>query len=221
MGRYFIGALGLCLAISLAAACTKDPAADKAKAEVTPAQPEKKAPAAAEKLKITADTSKVGFVGAKVTAQHAGWFKDFSGEIDLVDNDPTKSRVTFDVKTASLALEETDNEKLDKHLRSPDFFDVEKYPTATFVSTTIAQGATEPGMNYTITGNLDIRGTKKSITFPAKIDVSATNVTVKSEFGINRKDFGIVYPGMPDDLIKENVLIKLDLNAKRATQPSS
>jgi polyisoprenoid-binding protein YceI len=176
MRRYLIRDLGICLAISLAAACTKDPAADKAKAEVTPAQPEKKAPAAAEKLKFSADTSKVGFVGAKVTATHAGWFKDFSGEIDLVDGDPAKSRVSFDVKTASLALEETDNEKLDKHLRSSDFFDVEKFPTATFVSTTIAPGSTETGMSHTVTGNLDIRGTKKSITFPAKIDVAPAGV---------------------------------------------
>src|SRR5688572_17301402 len=121
MRRYFVRELGLCFAISLAAACTKDPAAGKSQAEVTGAQPEQKTPATAEKLAITSESSKVGFVGAKVTAQHAGWFKDFSGEIALVDSDPSKSRVSFEVKTTSLALEETDNEKLDKHLRSPDF----------------------------------------------------------------------------------------------------
>jgi polyisoprenoid-binding protein YceI len=53
----------------------------------------------------------------------------------------------------------------------------------------------------------------KSITFPAKIQVGDEAATVQAEFAINRKDFGINYPGKPNDLIRDNVVIKLDLKA--------
>jgi polyisoprenoid-binding protein YceI len=99
------------------------------------------------------------------------------------------------------------------HLKSPDFFDVAQFPTATFTSTAIKAGA-EGGATHTVTGTLDLHGVKKSITFPATIAVGADTVSVKSEFAINRKDFNIVYPGKPDDLIKDEVLLKLDIAAK-------
>src|SRR5262249_18012830 len=98
-----------------------------------------------------------------------------------------------------------------------DFFDVAKFPSARFVSTAIKPGSDVASMNYTVTGNLEIRGITKSVTFPASISVAADAVTVKTEFDINRKDFGIVYPGMKDDLIKDNVLIRVDLRAPRKT----
>jgi polyisoprenoid-binding protein YceI len=198
------------------AACAKDPTKDSTKAEVNKAvQPETPAPESAQGLPINPMSSKVAFVGAKVTAQHSGRFEDFNGTIELVGNDPAKSKVQFEVKTASLKVDE-DLPKLEGHLKSADFFDVEKFPSATFVSTEIKPGSETPGMNFTVTGNLQIKETKKSITIPAKIDVTPNAVNVKSEFGINRKDFGIVYPGMPDDLIKDNVLIKLDLVTNRS-----
>jgi hypothetical protein len=53
------------------------------------------------------------------------------------------------------------------------------------------------------------------VTFPATIAVDDSSVSVKSEFSINRKDFGIVYAGKADDLIRDDVVIKLDLNASR------
>jgi polyisoprenoid-binding protein YceI len=91
---------------------------------------------------------------------------------------------------------------------------VEKYPKATFTSTSIKPGG-ENGATHTVTGNLDLHGVTRSITFPAKISPSADAVDVDAEFVIKRKDFGIVYPGMPDDLIKDDVLIKLKLHAKK------
>jgi polyisoprenoid-binding protein YceI len=66
-----------------------------------------------------------------------------------------------------------------------------------------------------VTGNLDLHGVKKSITFPATIKVEGDTVEVSAEFAINRKDFGIVYAGMPDDLIKDDVLMKVKLKAKK------
>jgi polyisoprenoid-binding protein YceI len=200
-------------------ACAKDPTQGKSAATVGEAKTATAAPASAETLRVGPDGSKIAFVGAKVTAQHAGHFREFAGTIALVPEAIEKSRVEFDIKVASLTIE-GGPEDLENHLRTPDFFDVAKFPSAKFVSTAIKAGSDVAGANYTVTGNLEIRGTSKSVTFPATINVGADAVQVKSEFGINRKDFGIVYPGMKDDLIKDNVLIHVDLNAPRAKRKS-
>jgi polyisoprenoid-binding protein YceI len=76
------------------------------------------------------------------------------------------------------------------------------------------------GAAYVVTGNLELHGVTKSVTFPATIDVTPSAVAVKAEFGVNRKDFGIVYPGAADDLIKDNVLLQISLTAPR-TKPGA
>ncbi|HSC89323.1 MAG TPA: YceI family protein [Polyangiaceae bacterium] len=200
-------------ALLLATGCDNEPAAGKAKAEA--AAPVEAAPAAAPaatsvKYAFSGADSAFDFTGAKVTAKHDGKFKDFSGTVDLVDGDVTKSSVKAEIKIASLSVEPA---KLQGHLLSPDLLDAEKFPTASFESTKIVAGGAS-GASHTVTGNLTLHGEKKSITFPATI-TSGDVVTVKAEFAINRKDFGIVYPGMPDDLIKDDVLIKLDIKAKK------
>ena len=60
-----------------------------------------------------------------------------------------------------------------------------------------------------------MRGQKKSITFPAVITVNPNEVGVDTEFAINRKDFGIVYAGKADDLIRDDVVIRLNLRSQR------
>lgn len=155
--------------------------------------------------------SKVEFVGAKVTGKHDGSFGKFTGKILLASGDATKSSVRAEIEMASLA---SDNEGLTGHLKSPDFFDVARFPRAVFQSTQIALGGAN-GASHTVTGNLELHGVTKSITFPASIQLAGDVTTVKTEFGINRKDFGIVYPGKTDDLIKDEVLIRLNLVAKK------
>jgi polyisoprenoid-binding protein YceI len=139
-----------------------------------------------------------------------------TGTIALVPNAVEKSRVEFEVKVSSLSVEGgPDMADLAQHLKSPDFFDVAKHPSAHFVSTAIKAKSEVAGANYTVTGNLEMHGITKSVTFPATITLDHDAVQVKTEFGINRKDFGIVYPGMKDDLIKDNVLIRVELTAPR------
>jgi polyisoprenoid-binding protein YceI len=65
------------------------------------------------------------------------------------------------------------------------------------------------GATHTVTGNLTLHGVTKSISFPAKIAVSGDRATLDSEFFINRKDFGITYPGKANDLIRDEAVIKL------------
>lgn len=207
------------LSFSIFLTACEDPAANKAKALTsnasTPAantQSVTVVPAGGEVLAVTPENSKVLFTGSKVTGKHEGGFNKFTGSINLVNGKPEDSSVNIDIETASVF---TDTDGLTKHLQTGDFFEVEKYPKASFMSTKIAPDAAKGSNSYTVTGDLELRGVKKSVTFPASITVSPTDVTVESEFAINRKDFGIVYAGKADDLIRDDVVIKLDLKTPR------
>ena len=190
-----------------------NPAANKPKASVGNAAPESNTakPAGGETLAITPDNSKVEFVAAKVTRSHNGSFKQFSGAIDLLNSDPGQSIVSISIDTSSVV---TDEDDLTHHLKTPDFFDVAKYPKATFVSTKIEPNVAN-GATHSVTGNFDLHGIKKSISFPATIQITPTNVSVNADFAINRQDFKLTYPGKADDLIKDGVVIKLTLNVPR------
>jgi polyisoprenoid-binding protein YceI len=110
-----------------------------------------------------------------------------------------------------------DDAELTNHLKTADFFDVAKYPKATFVSTKIEPDNTgAAGQAFKVLGNLELHGVKKSIAFPATIKVTPESASVEAEFAINRKDFAIVYAGKADDLIRDGVVIKLDLKVPRA-----
>jgi polyisoprenoid-binding protein YceI len=156
--------------------------------------------------------SKVEFVGAKVTGKHDGSFGAFTGTVDVVDNAIEKSTVRVEIGAATLVV---DAEKLTAHLKSPDFFDVAQYPQVRFRSTAITAGGAD-GASHTVTGNLELHGVTKAITFPANLRLTPTGAEGDASFGINRKDWNIVYPGMPDDLIKDEVLIKLTIRAARS-----
>ena len=213
----------LVLGLSIFVAACEDPAANKAKATVNEPsvnKPANSAPAPAtpatapkgEALAISAENSKVEFTGSKVTGKHDGGFKQFSGAIDLVNNKVEESSVYVDIDATSVF---TDADKLTEHLKSGDFFEVEKFPKASFRSTKIEADTTKGAGNYLVTGDLTLHGVTKSVSFPAEIKISAEDVSVSSEFAINRKDFGIVYAGKADDLIRDDVVIRLDLKTPR------
>lgn len=213
MKRFVIPSL---LALSLLSGCDNDPGKGKAKAVVSAPVEAAPAPSAAAasavSFAITPAGSSVEFTGAKVTGKHDVKVKEFQGTISLVDGDVTKSNVKVELKLGTI---ESEPEKFVTHLKSPDLLDVEKFPTATFESTSITAGG-EAGATHTVTGNLTLHGEKKSISFPATIATSGDAVTVKAEFAINRKDFGVTYPGMPDDLIQDQVLVRLAIDAKKS-----
>jgi len=219
------------LSLSLFLAACEDPAANKPRAQTTAPQTNTATSSPANMtanpaggtttstmeakgtaLPISPENSKVEFTGSKVTGKHDGGFKTFKGTIDLVNNKPEESRVSVDIDTNSIF---SDDEKLTGHLKSADFFDVAKFPTANFTSTKITPGAGGGAGNYTVAGDFDLHGQKKSITFPAQISMSDAEVAVDAEFSINRKDFGIVYTGKTDDLIRDDVVIRLNLKSPR------
>ncbi len=224
----------LSLVVSLAApallACGEDHTQGVAPATVAPASanpaspPEPgtsaeaipPAPASAAALTIDRATSSVGFTAAKVTASHDGTFTDFSGTIELPASDPTQGRVTVTIQMDSLVIEPA---RLASHLRTPDLLDVASFPTATFSSTAIA-ASTEGSVagapaTHSVTGTLELHGVTRTISFPAIITVADDAVTASAEFSITRQDFGITYPGMPDDLIRDQVVIRFSVRAPR------
>ena len=193
-------------------ACS-DPAADKTKA-VTGEAAQVPSPqnAQGQKYQITPQNSKIDFVGSKVTGSENGSFGNFSGQVDYTGA-PENSRVNITINMNSVT---TQSAGLDKHLKTADFFDVEKYPQATFVSTAIKLGG-DKDATHTITGNLTMHGVTKAITFPATIAVTPDTATVDSSFSVNRKDFGINYAGAADNLIRDDVVLTLHIRASKAS----
>jgi polyisoprenoid-binding protein YceI len=191
-------------------ACS-DPAADKTKAVTGDAAPVAPQNVAGQKYVINAQNSKVEFVGSKVTGSHNGSFGTVTGQVDYAGA-PEKSRVNVTIDMSTITA---DDPKLTEHLKTPDFFDVAKFPQSTFVSTEIKPGG-EKGATHTITGNLTMRGVTKSITFPATIAVTPDAATVDSTFSINRKDFGVSYAGATDNAIRDDVVLTLKIRATKA-----
>jgi polyisoprenoid-binding protein YceI len=197
----------------LVPACQKSEISDKPAAEVSETSPAVETTTTGTATsgivsRVIKDRSSIEFVGAKVTRDHKGKFNDFDGSIEYLGGKP--ERISFDIDLNSI---ETDTADLTGHLKSPDFFDVAKYPKATFTSSSLKEspaGAAD-GVTHQLHGTLDMHGVKKDVIIPVKTQQTPDGIRTTSEFTINRHDWGISYKGMADDLIKDNVLIKLDL----------
>mgnify|MGYP003375405282 CR=1 FL=1 len=210
------------------AACTTDVGEDKVEAQIIEepaevAEPADGAEAQAEvkpsttfevpaltgqALPIAADKSTLDALGAKITAKHPIKFHKFDGAIAM--NGEEVSGVAF---VADIATLESDDEKLTAHLKDADFLDAATWPVATFASTDIKAGG--EGGTHTVTGDLMIHGKIIKVSFPATLEVKAEEVSAKTEFVINRQDFGVTYPGKPDDLVQDNVVLTVSFVAPR------
>ena len=196
----------ICLILS---SC-KNPAEDKYEAiTVDPKEKIIEFNSKGESFEFSERNSNLVFVGSKVTGRESGGFNEFSGKIDLVDKRPEKSQVFVRIEMESVFSE---SNGLASHLRTPDFFHVKKYPFSTFISSRIKPDNMSEN-HYSITGDFDFHGVRKSITFPAKIIVGKNAVKVESEFFIKRKDFNVNYAGRANDLIRDEVVLRLIINA--------
>jgi len=146
-----------------------------------------------------------------------GRFTDFQGTISFDEAQPVNSSVTFSIPAASVDTNVADR---DAHLRSEDFFFVEKYPTITFSSTKIAAGKSED--DYFVTGNLTIRGVSRTLTLPvsylgkAKDPWGNEKLGFETEITINRKDFGLTWNAALEAggfLVGDEVKISVSLQA--------
>ncbi len=152
--------------------------------------------------------SRFGFgVSHLSISQIDGNFKSFDATIN--SSKPDFSDATFDI-TADMASINTDIEQRDAHLKSPDFLDVEKYPTLTFKSTSFKKVS---GKNYKLNGNLTMHGITKPVTIDVVINGTTTNPQSKKTVAgikftgkIKRSDFGIA-TGFPASALGEDLLL--------------
>jgi polyisoprenoid-binding protein YceI len=146
--------------------------------------------ASAAEMKVAPTTSKIEFIGTKTGGRHTGGFKEFTGTIDAPGADLTAAKITIEITTASIYA---DNPKLTNHLKSGDFFDVNKHPKATFKSTAIKAAPGANGITHEVTGDLTIHGVTKAITVPVKATTDDKGVTIEGKITIKQEDFGMTY----------------------------
>lgn len=186
----------------------ENPADNTKSASVTDAVAVKTTTPGASATKYVLSTeSEIKFVGSKLTGKHEGGFNAFTGEFAIANGAlaGTGQKVVIDMNSIW-----SDNEKLTGHLKNEDFFNVAKYPQSTFELTSVSADGNN---TYQVSGNLTLMETTKNITFPATVTTNGNSATITADFDINRKDFGVVYAGMPDDLIRDEVVIELKLKA--------
>ncbi len=193
--------------------------------EATDAQDTATASTEAVAYTANAGISSVTWKGGKIFEDtskpeegHYGSVKLKSGEVTVKGGVLESGKFVADMATFESADLNEDAEskgKLDGHLKSPDFLDTEKFPEASF-EITGAKALTDGDYNTEISGNLDFRGTPKNVTFKANVKEEGDKVTIKSEeFKINRQDFGITFKGGGGSIIKDDVMLQLDVTADK------
>ncbi len=167
------------------------------------------AAAPADTFKFSGPGSTIEFVGSKKDGIHNGGFRKFSGTIDAPNGDLARGKITVEIQTNSLY---TDNEKLTQHLKSPDFFDVNTHPKATFTATMIRPLNGDQAATHLVTGDLTLHGVKKSITVPVTVAPGDRGLTLTATFTIQRKDFGMTFG---EGQVNNDVRVKLSLRAEK------
>ena len=180
--------------------------------------------AQAASFELDPDHSEVSFLVRHMMMSNVrGVFRQVQGVVIWDDKDITKSTVEVNISASSI---DTQTAKRDDHLRSPDFLDVEKYPTITFKSKRVQRA----GKNLKVTGDLSIR----AVTRPVVLEVSAPAKPVLDPFGmtrtaaqaktkIRRKDFGLEWNKALETggvLVGEEVTIQIDAEfIKKGAEP--
>lgn len=164
-------------------------------------------------LEVEPNHSTVGF-GIPISSFTLvrGKFTDYKINIEYIDKDITKSKITVDIKAASINTGIPDR---DQHLQSADFFDVEKFPSITFQSSKIVKFQDQ----YLAIGEFQMHGVTKEIVLPFEItNADGNTIGFKIRSQINRLDYGVgaefQHTDMPDFLGK-NVNVEIDFWTKK------
>lgn len=199
-------------------ACNNSPKGEKVEASAAKeTTAEAKSDASAMDI-VTYNVNKgtINWTGSKVvgTSSHQGTLSVALGDLRAKGDKVIAGQFTIDMNS----VENTDldagkgKEKLEGHLKSPDFFDVAKYPTATFVLTGSAPASGNPDATHEITGNLTMKDVTKSVTIPANIAIVDNKLTaVTSSFTIDRTEWGIKYGSSSIAGIAKDKIISNDL----------
>jgi polyisoprenoid-binding protein YceI len=212
------------------AACTNAPDAEKAKTS----EAKEVSAAAGETWQVDTTQSKIEWVATKVSGYHTGTVNVKSGELNVQDGKVTGGNFVLNMNSMVVSgppdVDEKSNNKLLTHLKSPDFFEVSAHPIATFVITSVTpfsgsvKDTTDPRQEsiskykvanptHTVSGNLTIKGIAKNIEFPASVVISDNSANAIAKFNVDRRQWDIVYPGQPDDLIRNDIHFGISLKA--------
>jgi polyisoprenoid-binding protein YceI len=163
--------------------------------------------------------SEVTFQVRHLLTKVRGRFSEFNGVIAYDEAQPEKSSVSISIQASSI---DTNEPNRDTHLRSEDFFAVDKHTTLDFTSTQIVSAGTD---RFDVTGDLTIRGVTKRVTVPVSVLGKAIDpwgnekLGLETEFTVNRKDFGLVWNAALETggfLVGDDVKIALSLQAAAA-----
>ena len=166
--------------------------------------------------KIDKSHSEAIFQVRHLVTKVRGRFTDFEGAIEFNEANPEQSSVHFTINTTSIDTAEPDR---DKHLRSADFFEVDKFPQITFVSKRIVKRGAE---TYDVTGDLSIHGVTKEVVLPvahmgkAKDPWGNDRIGFEAESSLNRKDYGLHWNAALETggfLVGDEVKISLEIQA--------
>lgn len=241
------------LSILLAASCAQKP--DSHEAEVSEAQDVEAVSASATTYTIDTSASQLNWNGFKPTGRHMGTIDIEQGNIAVEDDQVVGGSFIIDLNVIDVQdLKGEDREKLTNHLKSQDFFYTEKFPTAKFEITSVEEynnGALASfeedhdnmavvvndeevseykidNPTHTITGNLTMRDTTLSISFPAEIKVTDNYVEAQAKFNLDRTKWNVSYndEGDPvrvaqDKFIYNTVNIGFDIVANKENEPAS
>ncbi|MFL6262467.1 MAG: YceI family protein [Thermoanaerobaculia bacterium] len=171
-------------------------------------------PLRADTFAIDPGHSEVSFQIRHLVSQVRGRFNDFSGTVQLDPKNLPGSAVDFRIKAASI---DTGNPDRDKHLRTADFFDVEKFPEITFKSESVKATGKD---KYNVTGTLTMHGVSKKVTLPvtyggqAKDPWGNTRAGFETETTLDRKEYKIEWNKALDSggaLLGDDVHVAINL----------
>lgn len=173
-------------------------------------------------INVDSTNSTVEWEGSKPTGKHHGTIKVSQGKVFITDGELIGGNFIIDMKTIKdLDLEDAEsNAKLVGHLKSADFFDVEKYPTAKFEITEAKLIDNSKG-NYEITGNLTMKEKTASVKFPATVVLTEEELTVNTpQFIIDRSVWDVRYgsrkffDNLRDNYISDEIGLKISIKTQ-------
>lgn len=176
-----------------------------------------------QKLSVDVAQSKIEWKGYKVVksenTSHFGTIQFKSGELTVKNGELESGNFVADISSlqnTDLMEDAEQKTKLENHLKSGDFFEVEKFPTASFEITKIDKSPANSDYNTILHGNLTIKGITKPMQFNANVMVNANEVTIATEpTDIKREDFGVKFQiPVANGLIKNEVNIQILVKAK-------
>ena len=164
------------------------------------------------KVSVEPNHSTVGFVVkiAGGVTRVTGKFTDFALDMDYVDKDITKSSVLFTIEAASI---NTGIDQRDAHLRTADFFDVEKFPQITFKSSAIRK----KGEAYEMDGTFTMHGVSKEVTIPFELTSTTGYPSASIRWSLNREDYGIFFEHTTEkNFLSKQIGIEIDFWTRKS-----